>query len=196
MANDRLKITIADNASPWLNWAMDSFPNWRRKAMKSLGYFISTKIKDGIRSGAPGGKEYERFMPAARRKKIRREKKNKYPYMGKLVRAVGYQYKDSEGSVVVGWLSNSAIRLGSKHEGGTHVAVTPKMRRKFAAAGVPFSAGKEALRIPIRPTIGPMADVLKDDYAPYIEKKILGYLNTGGPSSSSARRKYTVKGAF
>lgn len=70
------------------------------------------------------------------------------------------------------------------------------MRKKFAAAGVPFGGGTTALRIPIRPTIGPMASVLLADYVPYIEKKILGYLDKGGPVSSSSGRKYVVKGAF
>lgn len=117
MAGYGMKISIDDQASPWLKWAMKEFPNWRRKAMKSLGWYVSKKIKEGIRSGSPGGQQYERFMPAARRRKIRQEKKTYYPYFGKLVRAIGYQYNPSEGSVVVGWLSQSAVKLGSKHEG-------------------------------------------------------------------------------
>lgn len=35
--------------------------------MKSMGFMMSKAIKEGIKSGAPGGKKYASFMPPAMR---------------------------------------------------------------------------------------------------------------------------------
>lgn len=56
-------ITITDEATPYLEFIAKTKPDWMRKAMKSTGWMMQKAIKEGIRSGAPGGKKYSAFMP-------------------------------------------------------------------------------------------------------------------------------------
>lgn len=111
-----------------------------------------------------------------------------------MAKAVGYQYKSS-GDVVVGWLSESAVRLGTKQEKGAKVRITGKMRRAYLAAGVGIKPGRKEVVIPARPTIEPMSDVLVPKAAGYVEEKIWGYLTKGSPINvPKSRRKYVVRG--
>jgi hypothetical protein len=192
-----LVVIVEDHAAPWLKWAMAKFPDYQRKALKSAGWYGQKEIKAGIRSGAPGGQKYKERMSAKKRAKLERRKSTKFPWLGKLVQAIGYQYLEAQGAVVIGWLSNSAIRLGQKHEGGASRIVTPDIRRRYFAAGIGIS--KKVIQVPKRPTIEPMAAELAPKWAPYIEEKIRSYIEKDGRiafSAPSSRRKYTVKGAW
>jgi hypothetical protein len=192
-----LVITVEDQASPWLKWAMHQFPDYQRQALKSAGWYGQKEIKAGIRSGAPGGHKYKERMPAKKRAKLERRKSSRFPWFGKLVQAIGYQYLDAQGTVVIGWLSPSAVRLGQIHEGGTNRVVTPETRRRYFAAGIGIS--KKIIQVPKRPTIEPMAAELAPKWAPYIEGKIRSYIERDGRmtfSSPSSRRKYVVKGSW
>ena len=60
-------ITITDTATPYLNFIAETKPDWMRKALKSTGWMMQKEIKQGIRSGAPGGRKYPNFMAPARR---------------------------------------------------------------------------------------------------------------------------------
>ena len=60
-------ITITDTATPYLNFIAETKPDWMRKALKSTGWMMQKEIKQGIRSGAPGGRRYPNFMAPARR---------------------------------------------------------------------------------------------------------------------------------
>lgn len=55
-------ITITDTATPYLNFIAETKPDWMRKALKSTGWMMQKEIKQGIRSGAPGGRRYPNFM--------------------------------------------------------------------------------------------------------------------------------------
>jgi len=33
-------VTVEDEATPWFQWAMTEFPDFRRKALKSLGWYM------------------------------------------------------------------------------------------------------------------------------------------------------------
>jgi len=191
-------VTVEDEATPWLQWAMTEFPDFRRKALKSLGWYMQKEIKKGIKSRAPGGRAYAPFLPAKVRRKLDEafDKKGKRSYapLGGLAKAVGYQYKSS-GDVVVGWLSESAVRLGTKQEKGAKVRITGKMRRAYLAAGIGIKPGRKEVVIPARPTIEPMSDVLVPKAAGYVEGKIWGYLTKGSPINvPKSRRKYVVRG--
>lgn len=196
-----LDIVIFDTATPYLKAMVESKPQWLRKAMKSAGWWMQKEIKAGIRSGAPGGVRYARFMPPGIRSKIERVfgnsgKKNYVP-LGKLSNAVGYQYNPAESSVSVGWLSKSAVKLGDKIEAGITRNITQKMRNYFFMAGVPLSS-KAAMVIPARKTYEPMRNMLEPKVSSYLEDKIFNYMALAAdgisPESSgkTSKRRYRV----
>ena len=76
---------------------------------------------------------------------------------------------------LLGWISSSAEKLGSLQEQGGKTMITSKMRKMFAAAGIPLS-GKVELRIPKRPTIQPEYRAKAPEIPVYVEGKIMEYL--------------------
>lgn len=188
-------VYIIDSATPFLQGLADTKPEWMRKALKSVGWMMQQEIKRGIRSGAPGGKKYVEGMSTARRREIDDQKdgpKKSYRTLGKLVNAVGYQYKPTAQEVTVGWLSSSAVRLGTWQEKGVKEPVNMGMRRLFLSAGVGLT--KSMIEIPARPTFDPMAEYLEPKITPYLEEKIASYVNGFSPPASTNRRKYRVRG--
>ncbi len=191
-----VSVEIIDEATPWLQWAAQEFPDFTRSALKSTGWWLSREIKKGIRSGAPGGRPYKPRLPAKKRRELEKafggRVKRSYPWMGQLSRAVGYQYRKNENAVVVGPLSVSAVRLFQKHEAGTSYPVTKKTRRAFAAAKIPLAKGKKFIRLPKRPTIEPVYDAYHDKIAPHIEEKIWSYIAGKKIKPRKSKRRYTV----
>lgn len=201
-----LQIGTIDNITPWLDWAISHKPDWTRKATKSTAWYAQQEIKKGIRSGAPGGSTYADRMSAARRHEIedtsRRggsKLKRRAGVLGNLLNAVGYQFKTAQ--VAIGWLSRSAVRIGSWHELGVSQQVTPKMRRLFFAAGVGLKASTTHINLPRRPTYEPMFNYLRDKMPAYFQNKFISYLVNGGPpkritsgATRGRQRIYTVYG--
>lgn len=188
-------IKIIDNATPWLKGMAMAKPDWERKSLKSAGWMMQQEIKKGIRSGSPGGQKYAPYMKPSRRRLLQGDAgKTRYRPMGQLYNAVGYQYDSSGGRVSVGWLSPSAVWLGSKQEKGASTSVNPKMRALFALSEVPLSKGKSTIVIPARPTYSPMYTILEPKMMPYIEGKILEYANSGAPTAKGGGRNYKVYG--
>lgn len=220
-------ITITDSATPYLEYLARTKPDWMRKAMKSMGYMMSKAIKEGIKSGAPGGKKYASFMPPAMRAqleaafgaKVRRAYRQGgkadregwtyksrdeliaggvkagtvgYTPLGKMYRAVGYQYDAKSESVKVGWLSNSAKKLGEQIEKGYTKEITENMRKKLYAHGFQLAKGKTTFVIKPRETFGPMRVVLQPKLVPFLEKKI-GEYALGNTSWGSSNRVYKVR---
>lgn len=221
-------ITITDTSTPYLNFIAETKPDWMRKALKSTGWMMQKEIKQGIRSGAPGGRKYPNFMAPARRAafesafgaKLRKayqsggraereawgsKSRNSlldmgisartigYSPLGKLSNAVGYQYDKGKQSVRVGWLSNSAKRLGERIEEGYTKQIAEPMRKKLFAAGVPLPKGKSMFKIQPRHTYGPMKTALQPKLKPYIEGKIGDYAIYGPAAQSASRRNYKVR---
>ena len=178
-------------------------PSWCRSALKSTGWMIQKEIKAGIRSRAPGGKPYVKGMPAGRRRLLDAGQGRKtfrtYRPMGKLLQAVGYDKsgvgQDGSGSVKIGWLSASAVQIGTIQETGKTIPVTTKMRRYFWAMGVKLQKSTKEIKIPARPTYEPMRAKLEPVIPTYFERKIYEYW-TGNTTRSSAKsgRSYQVKG--
>lgn len=192
-------VTVEDEATPWLLWAMNEFPDLQRKAMKSLGWHMQREIKKGIRSRAPGGRAYAPFLPAKKRRELDkafgRQGQRSYRPLGGLVKAVGYHYSKQTGGVVVGWLSASAAKFGEIHEKGKKVRVTKKTRLAFLSAKLGMKPSTTEIDIPARPTIGPMRDVLLPKAPKYVEDKIFGYLTKGVPKKVfKSGKKYKVWG--
>ena len=202
-----LQIDTIDNIAPYLDWAITHKADWTRKAVQSTAWYAQQEIKKGIRSGAPGGSTYAERMSASRRRDIEdtskrggSKKKRRAGVLGNLLNAVGYQFKTAQ--VAIGWLSRSAVRIGSWHELGVSQQVTPKMRRLFFAAGVGLKASTTHINLPSRPTYQPMFNHLRNVLPEYFRSKFISYLANGGPpkrvaSSQMTRarqRIYTVYG--
>lgn len=190
-------LLIIDGATPWLEYMATTKPDWLRKALKSFGWYSQQQIKAGIKSSAPGGRAYAEFMPPDMRARLEavfgNSPKKRYSPLGKLVNAVGYEFDADKQIVRVGWLSDSAVRLGENIEQGYSKAITDKMRRYFWAAGVSLSA-KSEINVAARHTFGPMQAILAPKAAAHIEDKILEYARTGAPPSRKQTRKYRVRG--
>ena len=189
-------LLFIDGATPWLQYMAATKPDWMRKALKSFGWYAQQQIKAGIRSGGPGGDQYAEFMPPDMRSSLIAyhggKAKKKFPPLGKLVNAVGYEYDAGNNIVRVGWLSASAVALGEKIEEGYDKIITDKMRRFFWAAGVGLS-DKNDIEVPARHTFGPMQAILAPKAAVFMEDKIISYAANGPPPSVKSR-KYRVRG--
>ena len=196
-----VRVEFRDEASPWLEWATKEFPQFAGRALKSLGWWTQKKIKEGIESNAPGGARYADNTPVNLRKKLEkafgRRAKGQYPILGKLRKAIGYEYDKGKQQVTVGWLSISAVKLAAKLESGFETRVTGKMARVLYRAGLSGVLSRGTIKTPARPTIGPMYDKLESEFATYYEDKILGYMhNAGSASAPKTKRRYIVKGGF
>lgn len=185
-------VKLVDLATPHFRRLSDEFPRYFDRALRSTGWWLRKEIQEGIRSGAPGGQRYARYSgittsrvldahrgrgltPTGRRRAPRRNLAEHKP-MGKLYQATRYKhYKDSN-RVLIGWISKSAEELGTTHERGKSVPITPRMRRFFWASGVPLNPRKRYLYIPKRLTIDPVYRTNKRAIPDYMDRKIAGYL--------------------
>ncbi|MCF4150221.1 hypothetical protein L2W58_00160 [Dethiosulfovibrio sp. F2B] len=211
-----MSVTVSwkDMATPWVEDVIREFPEFRRRALKSVGWMMQKEIKKGIESGAPGGRRYAPLSGVARgvkaksKLRVMKKKKVRSGPLGKLRKAVGYQYKD-DGSLTVGWLSKSAVYLGSMQEKGRRLPVTEKMRRfwwsgarakkwpKVLKKGVRLRKETREIILPARPTIGPMREVLVPRIPGYFVKKIDGYMEDDMKrSTKKSKRKYRVYGSW
>ncbi len=207
-----LSISWDDLASPWIEKAIRTFPTYRRSALKSLGWMMQKEIKAGIQSGAPGGKTYTPLSDVGKKRTGERPTLRKGEprkrVLGKLRNAIGYQYRD--GALVVGWLSRTAVYMGSIHEQGKAIPATEKMRRFWWASRgknrgfryygvshtkiIALRRGTRKIVIPARPTIGPMRAALIPRMGPYIKDKVVGYLTKDMERTTPrSSRKYVVR---
>lgn len=104
------------------------------------------------------------------------EGKTAFPSAGSLTQAVGYEHKQFL-RVGVGWLSPSSAKLGYWFQAGKKTTVSPRMRRFFAAAGVPLSKGKAIVESPPRPVFSPVFARHGREIPRRFEERIWHYLN-------------------
>jgi hypothetical protein len=191
-----LTVDVLDEADSILSYLAAEYPNLIRKAVKSTGWMMQKQIKVGILSGAPGGSPYAPLIPPPFRPRLDEltsgHAKPDYKLLGQLAQAVGYQYKD--GVLLVGWLSDSAILIGTMEEEGAVKPFNTQMRQQFLEAGLHPSKNKTEVVIPKRPTIGPMFRILAPQITPYIADKLDEYETKGLPDVAKNPRKYRVKG--
>lgn len=193
-----LEVRFQDDLSPFLNRIIDEKPQWIGSALKSAGYWSQQQIKRGIKSGAPAGQQYTPLIPAWARRKIDEalghDPRRNYNVLGKLANAVGYdKTRASEGIVTVGWLSQSAVVIGTKQEDGFFNTVTEHMRRAFAIAGFPIPEGQTTIQVAARPTYSPMRPVIQAGAPQQVEIKLINYLQGASDrSAASSNRVYKV----
>lgn len=192
-----LIIEIDDWASPLMKEIILNNKRNIRSALKSAGWRAQQQTKAGIRSGAPGGKAYKPLIPTDVRRlfdtAFGNKIKRRYPVMGQLVNAVGYDSKTvGEGYVTVGFLSASAVNIAQKQASGFDTPVTESVQKALMAVGIKMNAGG-VIHVSARPTMAPMYDVLVPEINTWFRDKILSYL--GGNKERSQRstnRSYRV----
>jgi len=193
-----IEIRYQDELTPFLNRVIEEKPQWIGSALKSAGYWAQQEIKKGIRSGSPGGSQYSPLIPVWIRKALdaamNHEIKRNYKPMGKLANAVGYdKARASDGIVTVGWLSASAVDIGTKQEDGFFNTVTQSMRKAFAAAGIPLAETRDVIQVIARPTYKPMQPIIQVGAPKKVEEKLISYLNgASNRSAASSNRVYQV----
>lgn len=194
-----IRIEYDDMATSFLKYVAENHPKWVSSALKSAAYQSQKAIKEGIRSQAPGGQAYAKHVLddwhyAKLERALNGSNKSSYPIMGKLRQAVGYDKSQADAGVVtVGWLSQSAARLGGKQQEGYETPMTERMRKAFFAAGMHPSKNKLMLDTRSRQTMAPMVPRVHEIASATMQQKILSYLNgNGARSAASSGRVYRV----
>jgi hypothetical protein len=193
----QLELRVQDGATPFLDRVLAEKPQWFGSALKSAGYWAQQEIKKGIRSGAPGGLPYQELIPSWIRRKIDQalghDTRQNYTPLGKLVNAIGYDKgRVSEGVVTVGWLSTSAVAIGTEQEEGFFNYVSEHMSQAFAAAGYPKEVGA-MIEVAARPTYKPMRPIIQTGAPKRVEMKLIQYMQgMSERSAASSNRRYRV----
>lgn len=193
-----LEVQFEDGLTPLMRRIIAEKPQWFGSSLKSAGYWSSQQLKAAIRSGAPGGKAYRHLMPAWMRRRLDaalgNEVRARYKALERMIRAVGYdKTRANVGVVVVGWLSASAVRIGTKQEKGFFTQVSEHMRKAFEIAEIPLAPGKNVISVPARETYGPMRPIIRKGAPAVVEKRIAGYLSgVTTRSAATTNRVYRV----
>lgn len=169
-----IEIDVSDEITPFLQRALSHNETYMRHITKSLGYMYQKETKKTIQYGAPNGETYPARVPYKLRKALNDQASR--VWYGRLRQAIGYEYLGN-GSVAIGWTSPTASRYGHLQEQGYTRNITPIMRRKWASAGYPLSPNKTELRTPARPVFEPMSKQIRPKIVPYVEDKIIRYMN-------------------
>lgn len=185
--NPILEIDVTDEIQPLLERMAGGSQKALKSAAKSLGWYMQREIKQGVKSGAPGGAVFQERRPYEVRSALGNA--GKYWY-GRMIHAIGYQY--SNGVLRIGWTSNTAAIYGRKQEYGSVTKVTEAIRKKFAVAGYPLRRNKTEIILPERPVFEPMAGELYPQIAPYVQQKLNEYASGDVAFAKKSRRKYKV----
>lgn len=194
-----IRIEYDDMATPFLEELVQNNPKWITSALKSAAFYSQKAIKAGIKSGAPGGRPYtQHTLSDWERGKLEmalgHKSRRSYPMMGRLQQAVGYDTKQAAaGTVVVGWLSQSAAYISGKQQRGFTSPMTDKMRAAFFAAGLHPSDKKTVTRVPPRPTLGPMVPIVTETATQTMQRRLMSYVSGNTARSAAAsNRVYKV----
>lgn len=185
MANT-IVIAVKDGISPFILGWLKNNPRFMRSVTKSTGWYTQKGIKDSVPEISLGWKERVPY-------EIRRRLSATAPrtWLGRMRRAIGYQYLDN-GSVVIGWTSRTAAAYGRIQEEGVIRPVTDFVREFYRKRGVALSAGKKSIHVPARPIYEPAMRIVQPGIVPHIENKVADYIKNGGFIKNVTRRKYKV----
>lgn len=196
-------VRIEDTATPFLAFLSRTFPSEMKRALRHVGFYLRGQVKEGLASGAPGGRRFKKLseiqqyrlldemnkaMSIKKRKYYahKRMKEKDKPYAGRMISAVTYKKSSDGWSVHIGWIRPKVASLARKLQAGFITPVTPRMRRFYFAAGIPLSAGKTSFYTPPRPVMKPVFDAEKREIGVRIEKRIAAYLK--GASGKAATK--------
>lgn len=183
-----LTVNVIDEVNPVVKNLLQNNATFMRRVTKSVGWWMQSEIKKGIKSGAPGGSSFKKRTPY-RRVRAKLVPHAPTAWYGKMRQAIGYEYKGM-GSVVIGWTSRTSAMYGDMQEHGATRQVTAKVQKKYAAAGVPLK--KSAIKLPARPVFDPMTTELRAKAPSYIEEKVAEYVAGNVAFGKKNRREYKV----
>lgn len=186
-----IEIDVIDEIQPLLDRLAGKSKKSLKSAAKSLGYFLQKEIKEGVKSGSPGGDTFVERRPYKVRQALGGGSAARQWY-GRMINAIGYEY--NEGTLRVGWTSKTSAAHARKQEFGYQTLVTDAIRKKFAEAGYPLKKSTRYIVLPERNVFDPMAGELQPQIAPYVQMKLNDYADGAVEFSKKARRKYKVYG--
>lgn len=145
-----------------------------KKALSRCGIYLVGQIKRGIRNQKPGGKQYEPLHPFT----IARKGSSKAMIDdGDFLNAVTYRVTGNQ--VFVGVLKTAKdsdgkplVNIAAVHEFGAEINVTDKMRGYLHSIGLHLKPTTTVIKIPARPTFGPVYKMEKDELVKMIEKEL------------------------
>ena len=186
-----ITVDIEDQISPFLQYMAKTTPDFMRKAAKSLGWYVQSQVKKGVRSGHPGGQQFAERMPWKARKLLNANARS--GWYGRMINAIGYEYKG--GIVSIGWTSATSARYGEIQETGTKRDITPAMRRFWGSKLIPLKGTTSTLNLPARPFFAPVFAQLEPTLVGYVEDKLKQYIRGGTDfaAQNPKRRKYRVQ---
>lgn len=187
--NPILTVDVTDEIQPLLERMAGMSKKSISAAAKSLGWYLRGEIKQGVKSGAPGGETFKERRPLEVRKALGGGSAASKWY-GRMVNAIGYQY--TNGTLRIGWTSRTAAMYGRKQEFGNVTKVTEEIRRRFARAGYPLRKDTTEIVLPERNVFDPMTGELYPQIAPYVQQKLNEYASGDVAFSKRSRRKYRV----
>lgn len=153
-------IKIDDQTSPWLADLAKRFPSEFNRALRHVGWWLRTELKDAAAAGGPRGHRWPALSDA---QKYRRFDDLKYKlaqpavqHFGRLAKGIGYKHEPDKQRVRVGWLGPTLASWGNRLQEGFETPVTSKLRRFSWAAGVHPKKSTTSYRVPPRPLFAPI----------------------------------------
>lgn len=196
-----VKVVGLDAVIDELRWKYpDRIDRARKSALKSAGYLIRTEVRNHIEYGGTGWPELHPLTQKFRDFKGWRSRGGGSPlfWLGKFAR---YAMIDNDNGVEIGLGTTRKKQAGQvdkylqaiarKHERGARVKVTEKMRGKWAKTRPQGKKGRKAaqgrdyfalqastkwLKIPRRPTFGPVYNKVSPRIPGYMREKFFAAL--------------------
>lgn len=184
-----LKIGLEDNISPMVKYWLAQNPKFLQSLSKSLAWFISKDIKKLTNDSQLTG-QWRPRTPIRVRKKLDKRGRAPNRWLGKMYRAIAYQYQGDNTSVI-GWASRNAAWYGRVFEEGRDTRITPKVRRLYFAKGLSVSV-KESVDNPARPIYAPAMAIIEPKIPAFVQSKVERYMAKGREGFSAPKRIYEV----
>lgn len=146
----------------------------KKRALTKVGQYLIRKIRRGIRDQKPGGEDYDPLHPfTVMRKGSSKAMIDDGDFIGSIT------MKLDGDSLFVGVLKQARgsdgeelVNIAEVHEYGVEIQVTEKMRNYLHAVGLHLKATTSVIKIPARPTFGPVLEAEKDEIAKIIEEEL------------------------
>ncbi len=183
---------IQDQATPYLERLADTFPGEFNRALRGIGAETRARLLTAIEQGGPRSRRWPAlsglFRGRAKGKPAIRQRRGQPRFYGRMRRAIRYQHNRATMSVRIGWASKSAEKIYRENLArGGRSRITNKSRRMWFASGRPI--GKDSVRVPPRPLIGPVWDENRRELMDLLEQRVLRYVRrTAGTTPARVMR--------
>ena len=175
-------VQFNDTTAPYMAMLVRTFPAEFARALKALGYMLFKRTRQAMQAGGVGGTRWQELsgvkMPRRGwdRASSTRSANPNTGFFGHLYKAVGYRMDADNLRVQIGFLSFHAQDYARKAQEGFDTPITSKMRRQFNVFDRKLS-DKGSIHTPARPLIEPVFRASLPEIKPFIEARIMLYLN-------------------